>query len=102
LTNKYVYSTGTVLNTQTRTTEYGNLGQPSKVTDTFGNVTIYSRDGNARITQEEYWENSGTVDAPNLALKTANEYAYDSNGNMTLKTEALSASVTRTTTYQYY
>ena len=35
---------GNLLNTQTRTVEFDSLGSPSKVTDTFGNVTAYTRD----------------------------------------------------------
>ncbi len=95
-------SAGNVLNTQTRTTEFGDLGQPSKVTDTFGHVTIYTRDGNARITREEYWENTGTVAAPSLVPKGATNYTHDTKGNKLTETIAQGTTLEKTTTYTYH
>lgn len=93
---------GNLLNTQTRTTEFDNNGQVAKNTDTFGNVTNYTRNNSMYITREEFLENTGTVSAPTLTIKRANEYTYDSNGNMLTKTVAKGASIEKTTTYTYH
>ena len=94
---------GTTLNTQTRTVEFSGLGMVNKNTDTFGNVTNYIRDSqSSKLLREEYWENTGTVDSPNLVLRTANNYTYDSKGNMLTKTEAQGTPQERTTTYTYH
>lgn len=93
--------TGNLLNTQTRTVEFDTNGVVVKVTDTSGNVTIYVRDANSWITREEYWENTGTVAAPNLALRTAMNFTYDSKGNVLTKTEAQGTSIEKTTTWPY-
>ncbi len=95
-------ASGTVLNTQVRTVEFDSNGQIAKETDTFGTVNIYTRDSNMRLTREEHWENTGTVDSPNLVLKTATNYTYDSKGNMLTKTEAQGTALEKTTTYTYH
>lgn len=92
---------GTLLNTQTRTVEFDDLGQPKKVTDTLGNVTTYTRDSRTLVTREEKWENTGTVTAPNLVLKTAIDYTYDASGNMLTKTEAQGTDAEHAVTYTY-
>ncbi len=89
------------LNTNTRTVEFDDLGQPVKVTDTLGNETRYTRNSKTWITREERWENSGTLSAPILALKTANNYTYDGRGNLLTKTEAHSTTLEKTTTWTY-
>ena len=94
-------SAGTLLNTQTRTVEFDDLGQPIKVTDTLGNVTTYTRDSRTLVTREENWENTGTVTAPTLVLKTATDFTYDASGNMLTKTEAQGTDAENTVTYTY-
>jgi RHS repeat-associated protein len=102
-------SSGTVLNTQVRTVEFDDNGQIVKETDTFGTVKIYARN-NLRIQREEYWENTGTPETPNLVLKAATDYTYDSYGNVKTKTEASDGdpnstdwdAIMRTTSYTYY
>ena len=100
-------SSGTALNTQVRTVEFDDNGQIVKETDTFGTVKSYTR-SNLHIQREEYWENTGTTDAPNLVLKAATDYTYDSYGNMRTKTEASNPNssdwdgIKRTTSYTYY
>ena len=99
---------GNVLNTRIQIVEYGARGRVIKNTDTFGNVTNYIRDPQtADINREEFWENTGSVDTPNLLLRTATDYTYDQYGNMKTKTEASNPAssdwdaIKRTTTYIY-
>ena len=98
LTTTIKDSSGTVLNTQTRTVEFDSNGQPNKVTDTYGNVRIYTRDSNMLLQREEYWENTGTVTAPVLVLKTSTDYTYDSKGNALTRTDSLG----NVTTWTYH
>jgi RHS repeat-associated protein len=96
ITTQIKDSSGTVLNTQTRTTEFDSLGQPAKVTDTFGNVTTYVRDSNAWLLAE------GDYDVV-TGVTTTTAYAYDTKGNVLTKTEAQgSTAVEKTTTYTYH
>jgi RHS repeat-associated protein len=98
LTNTIKNSAGTVQNTQTRTVEFDSNGQPNKVTDTDGNVRNYTRDTNMLLTREEYWENTGSIDTPNLVLKSATDYTYDSKGNALTRTDFLG----NVTTWTYH
>ena len=86
---------GNVLNTQTRTTEFDNIGQPSKVTDTFGNVTTYVRDNNARILSEGHTDIS-------TGITTTTAYTYDTKGNVLTKIEAQGTTLEKITTYTYH
>lgn len=95
ITNTIKDSVGNVLNTQTRTTEYDTLGQPSKVTDAFGNITTYVRDTNGRIQQQ------AQTDIVSGATATT-AYTYDTKGNMLTKTEAQGTSLEKTTTWTYH
>ncbi len=100
-------SSGAVLNTNIRTVEFGENGQVVKETDTVGNVTTYARNSQTKITREEYWENTGTVPVPVLVLRSANDFTYDTYGNLKTKTEASKpspsdwAAIQKTTTYIY-
>jgi RHS repeat-associated protein len=87
-------SGGTVLNTQLRTVEFDDDGLLVLVTDTFGNVTTYVHDSNARILEEGHYDI-----VTGVTTKTA--YSYDSIGNVLTKTEALGTAVEKTTTYTY-
>ena len=98
LTNTIKDNSGTVLNTQTRTVEFDSNGQPNKVTDTYGNVRVYTRDSYMLLTREEYWENTGSIDTPNLVLKSATDYTYDSKGNALTRTDSLG----NVTTWTYH
>ncbi|ACM22012.1 RHS repeat protein [Geotalea daltonii FRC-32] len=93
---------GAVLNTQTRTVEFDDQGQPSKVTDTFGNETRYTRNDKTWILREEYWENTGTPATPNLVLKTANDFTYDDKGNILTETRGSGSAVAKTASYTYH
>ncbi len=95
-------NSGNLLNAQGRTVNFDSNGALIMATDTFGNVTTYTRDANSWITQEGYWENTGTVSTPNLVLTTAMSYTYDTKGNMLSKTEALGTAQQKTTTYTYH
>lgn len=95
-------SAGTLLNTSTRTVEFDSLGQPSKVTDTFGNETRYTRDPRMNITREERWENIGTITTPNLVLGYAADYIVDTVGNILSRTDAQGSTVEKTTLYTYH
>jgi len=95
-------SQGAFLNTQARTVEFDSQGQVWQVTDAYGNVTAYERNSAAQVTHEEHKENTGTIDAPILVLKTSSDYTYDGGNNMLTKVEASNTSVARTTTYNYY
>jgi len=94
-------SAGTVLNTQTRTTEFDDNGQLNKVTDTFGNVTTFIRDSNMWITREEYYENIGTVSSPTTTLRNAITFTYDTRGNTLTRTDAPGTSIEKAVTYTY-
>ncbi len=85
---------GNTLNTQVRTTEFDSLGQPAKVTDTYGNITTYSRDGNGWILAEVHTDIV-------TGITTTTAYAYDAKGNVLTKTEAQGTSVEKTTAYTY-
>ncbi len=76
--------------------------QVTKQTDTFGNVTIYTRNSSTWIEREEYWENTGAVTAPVLVLRSAIDFTYDTKGNMLTKTEAQGTTIEKTTTYTYH
>jgi YD repeat-containing protein len=113
---------GAVINTEARTVEFDTNGQVTKDTDALGNVTIYTRDGFS-ITRREYWENTGTAEAPELVLKNAAVYDniaesegpgvkstsssssggdYISPTSVTMDvTEAADTAMARTTTYRY-
>ncbi len=99
---------GTTLNIQVRTVEFNDKAKVIKNTDTFGNVTNYIRDlQTSKITREEYWENTGSIDAPNLVLKAATDYAYDAYGNIKTKIEASNPNSSdwdaiKKTTWYYY
>ena len=101
LTTSIKDSAGNVLNTKTRIVEFDDNGVLFKATDVFGNVTNYTRDSNSWITREEYWENTGTVSAPVLVLRTAMNFTYDTKGNMLTKTEAQGTAQEKTTWYHY-
>jgi RHS repeat-associated protein len=96
------------LNTGSRTVEFDNMGMVVKNTDALGNVTNYIRDAQtSKIIREEYWENTGTIDTPNLVLKAGTDYTFDSYGNMKTKTEASNPNSTdwdaiKKTTWYYY
>ena len=92
---------GTVLNTQTRTVEFDDNGQLIKVTDTFGNITTFSRDSNMWITREEYYENIGTISSPTTTLRNAINFTYDNKGNTLIRTDAQGTSIEKTITYTY-
>jgi len=92
---------GSVLNIQTRVVQFTPKGKPRRVTDTFGNQTIYTRNALGLITREEHWENMGTTVAPNLMLKSAVESTYDNKGNLLTKKEAADTAIEKTTTYTY-
>lgn len=101
MTNTIKDGVGNVLNTQIRTVDFDVNGVIIKATDTFGNVTNYTRDSNSWVTREEYWENTGTISAPTLVLRTAMNFTYDSKANMLTKTEAQGTSIEKTTTWTY-
>jgi len=92
---------GNVLNTNIRTVEFGDMGRVSMVTDVLGNVTIYTRDSYTWVTRKEYWENTGTVSAPNLVMRNAINYTYDAKGNTLTETLARGTSIEKTTTWTY-
>ena len=92
---------GNVLNIQNRVVEFTPKGIPRKVTDTFGNQTIYTRNALGLITREEHWENTGTVTQPNLVLRSAVNETYDNKGNVLTMTEAAGTAIEKTTTYTY-
>ncbi len=62
---------GSLLNTQTRIVEFDTNGMPSKVTDTFGNITTYVRDNNTTWILQE-----GHKDIVSGVTVTA-AYTYD-------------------------
>ncbi|MEK6744184.1 MAG: RHS repeat-associated core domain-containing protein [Nitrospirota bacterium] len=102
LTTTVADQNSNVLNTQVRIVEFDGSGMVVKNTDTFGHVTNYIRDSqSSKIAREEYWENTGTFELPNMALKTATDYTYDVTGNMLTKTEAQGTLQEKTTTYTY-
>ena len=92
---------GNVLNIQNRVVEFTPKGMPRKVTDTFGNQTIYTRNALGLITREEHWENAGTVTQPNLVLRSAVNETYDVKGNVLTMTEAAGTALEKSTTYTY-
>lgn len=95
-------SAGVVLNTQNRTLDFDDQGQVIKETDTFGNEIRYTRNSQTYITREERWENSGTVAAPNLAIKVATDFTYDTTGNVLTRTEAQGTALQKTTTNTWH
>jgi len=86
---------GNLLNTQTRTVEFDTNGMVVKSTDTFGNITTYVRDNNARILQEAHKDIASGITTTTVA------YTYDAKGNTLTRIEAQGASIEKTTTYTY-
>jgi len=87
-------SSGSLLNTQTKTVEFDTNGVPVKVTDTFGNITTYVRESTTRIREE------GHADIV-TGITTTTAYTYDSNGNTLTKTEAVGTSLEKMASYTY-
>jgi YD repeat-containing protein len=100
-------SSGTVLNTNIRTVEFGDNGQVVKETDTLGNVTTYARNSQAKITREEHQRNTGTVSPPGPCAQISNRLHLRRLRQLKTKTEASKASpsdwdtIQKTTTYIY-
>jgi RHS repeat-associated protein len=95
-------SSGVVLSTRVRTLDFDINGQISRDTDTYGNANNYAWNANAWITYQDYLENTGTVDSPDLMLRNAATYTYDSQGNVLTKTVAVGYPLETTTTYTYH
>jgi len=87
-------SSGSLLNTQTKTVEFDTNGVPVKVTDTFGNITTYVRESTTRIREE------GHADIV-TGITTTTAYTYDAKGNTLTKTEAVGTSLEKTAIYTY-
>ncbi len=101
MTTQIKDATGNLLNTQTRTVNFDTSGMLISSTDTFGNVTNYTRNSSTWVTREEHWENVMSGGTTTLVLRNAINYTYDSTGNVLTKTEAQGTAIQKTTTYIY-
>ena len=96
-------SEGVLLNTAIRTVDFNDEAMVVKSTDSYGNVTNYVRDPvSLKIFREEHWQNLGSIETPDLVLKSATQYTYDTKGNILTRTEAQGTAQEKTTTYTYH
>jgi RHS repeat-associated protein len=94
---------GAVLHEARTVYEFNENGNPTKITDALGHVTVYERYPDGNIKEKKIYENRGTLAEPDLVRISRETFAYDTGGNLTEeKIYLLSGEiVTRTYTYEH-
>jgi RHS repeat-associated protein len=94
-------SLGATSRTATTVYEFNSYGNPTKMTDTFGNEFEYLRDGSGNTLTRTIKQN---VPGTGLVLLKTVTYSYDAAGNLTSESHAIAATgetVTKTYTYDH-
>jgi len=95
------YNAGGPALNHTETYEYNGLGDRVFVMNKLGGVTANVYDGRGLLIQETLPESALLPDSTLAAPTTINTFAYDSRGNLILKTEASGRPEQRRTNYAY-
>lgn len=71
-------------------------GNVERSRDALGNEIVYTRDGSGHMATKSFWENRGTLPAPNLVLERTVTFGHDSLGRRTSESVTLDSGETVT------